>query len=106
MEEILESLTIDEKLKKFADLKIQQKSIETGIDTLKHFILAHLEEMKVDKLPTTLGTFSKEGKTTWKYSKAVEALQADEKATGVAEKVVSPYVKFTALKPEKEEGAE
>ncbi len=93
--------TIQEKMKTYVGLKAQEKAITAELDKLKPDILAYLGKLKVDKLPTSLGTFSVATKATWKYSEAVDNLQEKEKATGVAEQVVNYYVKFTAAKEPK-----
>ena len=97
MVDINEILTIEEKLKRYAELKAEEKIIAEGIETLKPFIKEHIEGLGVDKLPTTLGTFTLSPRSTWKYSPAVEELQKEEKAKGIAKQVTTNTLVF---KPE------
>lgn len=96
---------MEEKLKKYAQLKSEEKRIEKEIEELKPEIKEYIEAQGVDKIPTTLGTFSLTSKSTWKYSPAVENLQKEEKAKGIAKQVVSTSLMFTAPKADKEEYA-
>jgi len=97
-----EILTIEEKIKRYAEIKIQIKDLEEGIETLKPFIVEHLESNGVDKLPTSLGNFTLGKRSSWKYTKAVDELQAKEKAEGLATQVVSTTLTFTQPKIEEE----
>lgn len=89
---------MNEKLKRYAELKAQQKSIEEEIDALGPEIKDHLVVQGIDKLPTSLGIFSIASKSTWKYTEAVEKLQAEEKAKGIARQVVTNYLRFSIKK--------
>jgi hypothetical protein len=83
---------------RYAELKKIEKETAAEIEELKPDIKQHLEALKVDKLPTTIGTFALESRRTWKYTKAVEELQEAEKATGLAKEVVTTSLKFNVLK--------
>ena len=96
--DINEILTIEEKLKRYAELKAEEKIITEGIETLKPFIKEHIEGLGVDKLPTSLGVFTLGSRSTWKYSPAVEELQKEEKAKGIAKQVVTTSLIFSAPK--------
>ena len=96
---------MEEKLKQYAELKIEEKRITDLLESLKPEIKEYIEGQGVDKLPTSLGTFTLGARTTWKYSPAVEALQKEEKATGIAKQVVTTSLIFTAPKAEKEDNA-
>lgn len=93
--------TIEDKLRKYAELKAVEKSAKDGLDLLKPEIQAHIESLGVDKLPTTLGIFSIEKRGTWKYTEAVEALQEEEKATGKAIQKFTTFIKFAEPKADK-----
>ena len=87
-----------ERLKKYAELKEQEKAIANDIETLKPIIKEWIEGQGVDKVPTSMGTFSLGSRSVWKYSPAVEKLQKEEKATGIAKQVVSTSLIFSAPK--------
>lgn len=105
MVDVNKILTIEEKLKRYAELKAEEKIIAEGIDTLKPAIKEYIESQGVDKVPTSMGIFSLENRSTWKYSPAVEELQKEEKAKGIAKQVVITGLRFTAPKAVKEENA-
>lgn len=93
--------TIEEQLKRYAELKWNEKVVAEELEELKPIIKDHLETLGVDKLPTTRGIFSVEQRKTWKYTQAVEDLQEEEKATGKATAIISKSLRFTP--PKKEE---
>lgn len=86
--------TIEEKLKRYAELKQEEKRVVEEIDTLSPDIKEYLSNRGVDKLPTSLGTFSLVSRAVWKYSPAVEKLQKEEKAKGIAKKIESISLMF------------
>ncbi len=92
-------MKIEDALKRYAELKISTSAAETEMEELKPLIKEHIMKEKVDKLPTSVGTFSLGERSTWKYSPAVEKLQDEEKAKGVAKKVTTTSLLF---KPPKE----
>ena len=94
---------IKEKLKRYAELKVQEKAISTELDEIKPFIKEHMMSEGVDKLPTSMGNFTISEKTTWKYSKAVETLQKAEKANGTASAVKSVILTFKATGEENDD---
>lgn len=96
-------IDIPEKLKRYAELKVQEKAITAELDEIKPFIKEHMMSEGVDKLPTSLGNFTISEKVTWKYSKAVETLQKAEKANGTASEVKSVILTFKATDESNEE---
>ena len=93
---------MNDKLKRYIQLKQKIKLAEMEIETLSPEIKDHLVTQGIEKLPTDLGTFSVGRKTTWKYSDDVEKLQDKEKAEGIAKPNVSEFLKFT-FKKDKDE---
>lgn len=89
---------IKSKLKRYAELKVKMKEMEAEIEELNPEIKAYVIGEGVDKLPTNLGTFSVESRGTWEYSPAVEKLKEEEKAKGVAKKVITTSLKFLPAK--------
>ncbi len=80
-----------ENLKRYAELKIQEKAIKAELEELNPKVRDFISSQGVDKLPTTMGVFSLVAKAVWKYSPAVKKLedQVDklkekEKADGTA----------------------
>lgn len=80
-----------ENLRRYAELKIQEKAIKAEIEDLGPKVREFISAQGVDKLPTTMGVFSLVAKAVWKYSpavenaeKAVDKLKAQEKADGTA----------------------
>lgn len=96
-------MNIQEILARYAQLKIQERALTAEIEELNPQIKEHLLSQGIDKLPTTLGTFTVSETSRWKYSSAVEKLQELEKATGIAIKVGSTTLRFTPPKGEKED---
>lgn len=96
-------MTAEEKLVRYAELKEQQKSIESEIKELSPDILEFIESKKVDKIAAPFGTFTISRKSTWIFSEKVKELQETEKATGVAKLKESPYLLFNSPKKSKEE---
>lgn len=97
------NMSIAQDLLKYAELKAQEKTIAAQLEELKPGIKAHLEAEGVDKLPTNLGVFAVESRSTWKYTEAVSKLQDEEKATGKATQVTTTSLRFT---PKKEDASE
>lgn len=95
-------MNIQEILKRYAELKIQERALTAELEELNPQIKEHLLSQGIDKLPTSAGTFTLSEMARWKYSSAVEKLQEQEKATGAATKVVSTTLRFTPPKGEKE----
>lgn len=89
---------IKKMLARYAELKIQSKKITEEIEELNPHIKEYILKEGVDKLPTTMGTFSVESRSTWKYSPAVEKLQDEEKAKGIAKQVTTTSLKFLPAK--------
>ncbi len=80
-----------DQLKRYAELKIQEKAIKAELEDLNPKVRDFISAQGVDKLPTTMGTFSLVAKAVWKYSpaiekaeKAIDKLKAQEKADGTA----------------------
>lgn len=90
----MDQQTIEENLKKYAELKIMAKSLDKQMEELKPSIREHMMSQGIDKLPTSVGTFTIGERTTWKYSKAVLDLQKQEKADGTASAVKSVVLTF------------
>lgn len=99
----MELFTIEEKLKKYAELKIMAKALDEQMEELKPSIREHMMSQGIDKLPTTIGTFTLGERTTWKYSKAVDTLQKQEKADGTAQAVKSVVLTYKEGKEEEGE---
>jgi hypothetical protein len=91
---------IEDVLRSYAELKEAEKKIAASLEEIKPRIKEHLAKEGVDKLPTTVGTFTLSERATWKYSEAVDKLKQKEEATGVAKKVVSTSLIFTPPKEE------
>jgi len=93
---------MDEKiLKQYSDLKIKEKEIATQISELAPAILAEIESQGADKIEAPFGKFVREVRKTWKFSSHVEkiteeldAVKADEKATGKATFSEKSFLKF------------
>jgi hypothetical protein len=81
-------------LKRYVELKAEEKRIAAEIDELKPIIIEHMTDEKIDKLPTSLGSFSLSSRGTWKYTAAVTQLQEEEKAKGIAKQVFSNSLIF------------
>lgn len=93
-----------ELLIKYSDLKILEKEIKEKIEKTKSEIVEQMKNSNLDKVNiASIGSFSLTETTTWKYSEAVKALQEEEKQTGIAEKVTSQSLRFTAVKVNQEE---
>lgn len=88
------------KLQKYAELKAEEKRIAAEIDELKPEIQAAIVASGADKVETDFGNFILKPTVRWKYSPAVEALQEEEKAKGIAQKVETPGLLFKAAKVE------
>ena len=99
----MDTQTIEEKLKKYAELKIMAKALDEQMEELKPSIREHMMSQGIDKLPTTVGTFTLGERTTWKYSKAVDNLQKQEKADGTAQAVKSVVLTYKEGKEEEGE---
>lgn len=93
---------IQVKLKTYAELKIQEKTIKSQIEELQPDIKKYMMDEGVDKVPTSMGNFILSERTTWQYSKAVETLQKEEKANGTAKAVKAVTLMFKALGDEDE----
>lgn len=96
-----------ENLKRYAELKIQEKAIKTELEELNPKVRDFISAQGVDKLPTTIGTFSLVAKTIWKFSPAVEKLEKEvdklkekEKADGTATSDARYDLIFKAAKEE------
>lgn len=100
---MIEEMPIEVKLKTYAIAKQQVKKLEEEMEALKPEIMEYMASQKVEKLPTNLGTFTIGTRSTWKYSPKVAKLQEEEKATGIAEQVVSHSLIYNAPKGEVEE---
>ena len=99
----MDTQTIEEKLKKYAELKIMAKALDEQMEELKPSIREHMMSQGIDKLPTSVGTFTLGERTTWKYSKNVENLQKQEKADGTAQAVKSVVLTYKEGKEEEGE---
>ena len=75
----------------YALAKKEEKRIKALLDELRPQVVAEMEAVGADKVPSEFGTFTLIPKSIWKYSPAVDAaekkvdeLKEQEKATGVA----------------------
>jgi len=89
---------IAEKLKRYAELKLEEKRISSELDELKPAIKEHLLGHDIDKLPTNYGTFTIMERNTWEFSDAVARLQKAEKANGTAKAVKAVVLLFKEVK--------
>jgi hypothetical protein len=103
-------MTIEETLKRYAELKAIDKATKTELTKLGQPIREHLTAQGVDKLPTSLGSFTLKPVPVWTYSPAVEAaeaeverLKAKEKADGIATSVDRVDLVFSAVKIQSDE---
>ena len=87
---------------KYAGLKSQEKEVKAAIVELGAEIKGEIEGAGVDKVSSDFGTFSLEGRKTWKYSDAVVKLQEKEKAEGTATFTESTNLRFYKPKPQEE----
>jgi len=94
-----------ETLKMYADLKMEEARIAKEIDLLKPAVKEAITTIGSDKVESDFGTFTLYPVSVWKYSPAVEklekqvdALKAEEKATGKAEATPRYDLKFSAPK--------
>lgn len=94
-------MKIEDALRRYAELKTQAKAIEAELEEINPIIKEHMLSQGIDKMPTNIGTFTVSETSRWKFSKAVETLQEEEKRKGIAQKVVITMLKFTAPKNEK-----
>ena len=88
-------------LKEFANLKIEANKIEERLAELKPIVLAEIVGASLDKVPTSLGTFSIKKKKNWVYSEKVESIIARlkltkeiEEADGTATFTETPILEF------------
>lgn len=96
------AVEIKDVLRAYAEKKAKVKQIEADLEEMKPLIIEHLAQQGVDKLPTSLGTFTVSERSTWKYSPAVEKLQEEEKQRGIATKKVSTTLTFNEPKDGKQ----
>lgn len=85
-------MTIKEKFKKYAELKIQEKLLKDELESLKPDIKNHINDSGFDKLESDFGIFSLKLVPVWKFSdkvksalEEVEKLKEQEKADGTAQ---------------------
>lgn len=88
------------KLARYAEIKRSLSELENELNGLKPEIMQYLSDQNVEKLPTSVGTFTVTPTTTWKYSPAVKKLQEEEKARGIATQDVTYSLRYTAPKAE------
>ena len=75
--------------KAYADIKNQIKTLEKEAEEklaeLKPLIIEEMRAIESDRIDTKVGQFLlKKGKTTWKYSPAIDALKTKEEEEGIA----------------------
>ena len=87
---------IVQKFLRYEELKIQEKKITSELDELKKDLVQHVPENQ--QIEVREGYFDRRIKETWVYSDAVGALQAEEKAKGIATKKGSIYIQYTLKK--------
>lgn len=75
----------------YAVAKKEEKRIKALLDELRPQVVAEMEAVAADKVPSEFGTFTLVPKSVWKFSPAVAAaekkvdeLKESEKATGLA----------------------
>lgn len=93
---------MNESLKEYANLKIEEKKIKDRIEELKPEVI---KSMKMEQEETDLGTFTITEKRTYTYSKEIQDKEEllkeqkkEEEQTGVAEYTVAPVLVFKAKK--------
>lgn len=92
-------------LERYAQLKISEKAIQAEIDELAPKIVELLKANDLDKIDSSFGIFSLMNRKNWKFSPAVdeakkelEAMQENEKATGVATFQEKSFLQFKEQK--------
>lgn len=91
------------KLKEFLKIDEEYKAIGEKRDAIRAEILADFQKNKINKLDTDYGTFTVQGKTTYKYSATVDKLsdklklaKVKEEQNGTAKASVTEFIRFTA----------
>lgn len=99
-----------EKLQRYAELKLQEKSLKEEISALGTDLKAEMAAENVDKVTSDFGNFSLKPVNVWKYSEEVDKLEEkvdelkkEEKANGKATSEVRTDLVFTSLKPKASE---
>lgn len=94
-------------IKEYAELKIEEKRVKARLEELAPDVKAEIVAAEVDKLPTSLGTFTIKKVKKWSYSETTKQLEADlkarkamEEAEGIAEFMVQDQMEFREAKPE------
>jgi hypothetical protein len=87
-----------EQFKEYAELKIEEKRIKERIDELNPLLKEQIAASGADKVTTDFGNFTLGSRATWKYSEAVTKLQEEEKAKGIAKKVETTSLIYSAPK--------
>ncbi len=87
-----------ELFREYAELKIQEKKIKARIEELNPKIKEQIAAAGAEKVTTDFGNFTLSKRSTWEYSPAVEKLQEHEKAVGIAKKIESTSLVYSAAK--------
>jgi len=89
------------KLKRYSDLKLQEKALKAQMSILNSEILQMLNDENADKIESDFGVFTLVPKKTWKFSdsidtakKNIKMLQEEEQADGTATYTESHYLMF------------
>ncbi len=83
-------------LKEYAELKVTISLAEQRLEELKPVIIEEMRKIDIDKIEMAEGNFTIVPRTTWEFSKAVDALKEKEKANGTAKVKTSTTLMFKA----------
>lgn len=87
-----------ELFKEYASLKIEEKNIKKRIEELNPILKEEIISTGADKMTTDFGNFTLSSRSTWEYSEEVKKLQDKEKAKGIAKKVETTSLIYSAVK--------
>ncbi len=100
-------LTYEDTLKRYAELKIQQRKVEEEIKSLNPLVREGMESRGLDKQPTSVGDFLILKKKQWKYTEECETLrtalknrETQEEADGRASFTEKNELQFRVKKDE------
>src|SRR3990167_11263053 len=100
-------LTYEDTLKRYAELKIEEKKVTAELKDLNPLVREGMESRGLDKQPTSVGDFLILKKKAWKYTEECETLrqalknkESDEEARGLATFVEKSELQFRVKKDE------
>ena len=102
---------MDDKLKRYADIKQEIKSLTAEADAMKPEITAHMDKEGADKIETSFGIFSFTIRKKWAYpnyvadlEKSFKTKKKESEENGDATFEESKTLTFNEVKPSEEEG--